>query len=229
MLQQKKIVRAKRSLPLNRYKSENKNDLTKLESLPSAEADSDVFRRQVKRVKKTHKSEFECIAAQELVIHDNSAQRSMDLDNRASKNQYDNRSNSLTVSMNSMSSKRSLLPRWSIFLLATTAMLVYFYLFDLTNIYKCPFQTNPFIYLRKYQLNFYPQRSKDLFNPMDKNVLFRLGELMQNHFFSLCNLIVTFFGEIFFCIDKYEYKSKIIYVTTSTYEYLFDYFIHFFQ
>ena len=97
---------------------------------------------------------------------------------------------------------RTLPKRWFILALLTFTMLTYFY---------------------KYHLfHFFPQQSKEPVHLINNNLISRYGQFIRNRFFSLVDLFVTFIGQIFFRIDKYEYKNNIVYVATSTYEHIYE-------
>lgn len=110
--------------------------------------------------------------------------------------------------MHDITLKKILLKRWFILLLFIIIILVY-----LSNIF-----INSFIY--------FPQQSKKTIDLHNKNVIFQYGQFVRNCFFSSTDLFITFIGQLFFRIDKYEYKNNIVYVATSTYELIYDWFIH---
>ncbi len=206
--EQKKMVRAKRSLSINRSIPINNNDLTKLEIISSAEKESNIFHHQIKRLKTAHKFEFNSIDKSELRINDSIADQSI---------KFDIQSKQLPIIMNNMSLKKILLKRWFILLLFTITMLIYFYLSNLKNLYKDIFRLNL-------------QQSKEPIHlNNNNNVISRYSQFVRNSFFSLLDLFITFLGQLFFRIDKYEYKNNIVYVATSTYEHIYDWFIHLFK
>ncbi|CAF3952991.1 unnamed protein product [Rotaria sordida] len=228
-LEQKKIVRAKRSLSLKQCMPRNKNNLPKLEIISSTEPESTIFHHQIKRIKRTHKSEFEFIAEQDHIISDSLVKQSISFDSNIKEIEYEDRSKQLPKLMNNMLLKKTLPKQWLIFLLLIITILVCLYLSNLTNVYKYVFGSNPFVYLQHYLLYFFPRQSKKQIDLIDKNVISRYGQFVRNRFFSLLDLFVTFIGEIFFRIDKYEYTNNIVYVVTSTYENIYDRFIHLFK
>ncbi|CAF2725493.1 unnamed protein product [Rotaria sp. Silwood2] len=228
-LEQKKIIRAKRSLSLKRHVPINKNDLPSLEIITSVEPESTIFHHQIKRIKKTHKSEFEFIAEHEYTISNSLAKRSINFDSSIKKIEDEDRSKQLPILMNNMTLKKTFSKRWLIFLLLIITIIIYLYLSNLTNVYKYVFQSNLFVYLQNYPLYFFPRRTKNQVDLIDKNVISRYGQFVRNRFFSLFDLLVTFIGEKFFRIDKYEYKNSIVYVVTSTYENIYDWFIYLFK
>ncbi|CAF3355487.1 unnamed protein product [Rotaria sp. Silwood1] len=226
-LERKKIVRAKRSLSLNRCMSINKNHLPKLEIITSVEPEATIFHHQIKRIKNTHKSEFESIVEQEYTVSDSLAKRSINFDSSIKKIEHEDRSKQLPILMNNMClnlSKQRL-----IFLLLTITIFVYLYLSDLLNVYKYILGSNSFVYLQNYAFYFFSRQSKKQIDLIDKNVISQYGQFVQNRFFSLPDFLVTFISKIFFHIDKYEYKNSIIYVVTSTYESTYDWFINLFK
>jgi hypothetical protein len=91
-------------------------------------------------------------------------------------------------------------------------MFIYFYV---SNIDKNPFSS---FYFR-------PQQSKASISLINNNkIIYQYGQFVRNCFFSSLDLFITFIGQIFFRIDKYEYKNNIIYVASSTYEHIYEYF-----
>lgn len=211
------MVRAKRSLSLNRYIPINNNDLPKLEIISSTEEESTIFHRQIKRIKKTHKSECNSITESEFIVNDSNTERSTNFNHSIIKTiEHKNRSKSSLIMMNNMSWKKTLSKQWLILLLLTNTVLVYFYLSNLTKSYK-----NPFVHLQNY-----PEETKEPIHLINNNPISQYGEFVRNRFFSLLDLFITFISQIFFRIDKYEYKNNITYVVTSTYERIYDWFIN---
>jgi len=198
----------------------NNNDLTKLEIISSTEKESNIFHHQIKRIKTTNKSKFDSIDEPELIINDSTAEHH-------SMRTIESKQSSIV--MNNMSLKKTLTKRWFILLLFIITMLVYFYLSNLTNIYKDVLQLNPFNYFQNHLSNFFPQQAKEPIDLINNHVIFQYGQFIRNHFFSSFDLLITSIGQLFFRIDKYEYKNNIVYVATSTYELIYDWFIHFFK
>jgi hypothetical protein len=181
-LEQKKIIRAKRSLSLNRYIP----DSPKLDIISSTEEKSITFHHQIKRIKKTHKSQFD--------------------------SEFIENNNTKTNEDKHRSSKK--------LLLIMTMIFVYFFL---TNIYKNLFRLNQ-------QLDVFPQQSEPPISLIsNNNLISQYGQFIRNRFFSSLDLLVTFIGQIFFRIEKYEYKNNISYVATSTYEHIYEWFLHSFK
>jgi hypothetical protein len=215
MSEQKKIVRAKRSLVLNRHMSLNNNDLPKLEIISSTEKESIIFHHPIKRIKTTHQFQFDSMNEPERIVNDSITQRSITFNNRMKTSE--------SKLMTDTSLKKTTSKRWFIYLLLIVTML---YLSNLTNINKNVFQLNPFAYLQNSPSNLLPQQSKEPISLITENVISRYGQFVRNHFFSSLDLLLTFIGQMFFRIEKYEYKNDIIYVVTSTYEHMYDWVIH---
>jgi hypothetical protein len=210
------MVRAKRSLSLNRYIPIHNNDLTKLEMISSTEEESTILHRQIKRIKKTHKSEF--------IVSDSIAERSTNFNHSIETIEHKNRSKQSSIMINNISLKRTLSKRCFILLIFINTVFGYFYLSNLINSYR-----NPFVHLQNYPSYFFPQQSKEPIHLINTNPISQYATFIRNRFFSLLDLFVTFIGQIFFRIDKYEYKHNIVYVATSTYEHIYDWFIHLFK
>jgi hypothetical protein len=122
--------------------------------------------------------------------------------------------------------KKPLPKRWFILVLLIIPILVYFYL---TNICKNIFRLNPFVYLQNDSSYLLSQQTKEPIHLINNYFISQYGQFIRNRFFSSLDLIITFIGQLFFHIDKYEYKNNIVYVVTSTYEHLYDWFIHLFK
>jgi hypothetical protein len=166
----------------------NNNDFKKLEIISSTTENE---YHQIKRIKTTHKSQFDSMIKSEFVINNSSVESSIQFDQT--------------------STKKTLLKQWFIPLLFIITILVYF---GSMKIYKD-------------SIRVFSQQSKksiDLTN--NNNLISRYGQFVRNRFVSALDLLLTYLSQLFFRIDKYEYKNNIVYIVTSTYEQLYDWFIH---
>jgi hypothetical protein len=220
------MVRAKRSLSLNRYIPEKNHDLSQLEIISSTEEESTMFRHQIKRLKK---SEFSQISEPEFMIKESITERTIKFDINAGANEHEVRSESLPIIMNNKPLKKSLSKRWFIILILATSVLVYFYLSNVIYTYHDFLRSTWIDRLQNYAAYFFPRRNKEPVRSMNNNIIFRYGQFVRNRFFALLDLILISIGQILFRIDRYEYKNNITYVATSTYEHVYDWFMHLFK
>ena len=109
--------------------------------------------------------------------------------------------------MNDNSEKKIFSKRWFIFLFLVVIASIYIYSSYLTKISKNLVQ--------------HTQKPIDL---TDTNLISRYIQLLRNYFFSSLDFLIRYLGQLIFHIDKYQYKDNIIYVVTSTYEHLYNYF-----
>ena len=199
--ERKKIIRAKRSLPLNRYIPVNNNDLPQLEITWSNEEKSNIIHHQIKRIKKVHKSECDHDVPLECVNNDSIAKPSIKPNIRVG---------------------IVLFKPWITFLMFLIVVFLYSVLSNETDIDNDSSRLTSFVQHQSDPLYVVSQRFKELSQSINSNIISRYGQFVQNRFFSLLDLLVTLMGQIFFHIDKYECKNNIAYVATSTFEHVYD-------
>lgn len=107
--------------------------------------------------------------------------------------------------------------RWLIILFLSISMI-------LINYY--PLNIFQWIYIRNNSIDSSLPQSKESFN---NNLIIQYVQFIRNYFFSLIDVFIKFISLLFFHIDKYEYKDTIIYVVTSTFELIYNWFIHLFE
>ncbi|CAM4856547.1 unnamed protein product [Rotaria socialis] len=211
---QKKIVRAKRQLSAKSYMHTNNHNLPKIEIISLSEPESTFFRHQIKRLKKTSNCEFEPITEQQKIVKHIATRQLISFDKSIKKIEHENQAKQLPILMNNKLSMNSLINQCFFVLFLTITILLYLYFSNLTNNSKYTHVSNPIVHLQNYPFKFSPRQSQKSIESINKNVISRYGQMVRNFFFS---------------IDKYEYKNNIFYVITSTYEHIYDYFVHLFM
>lgn len=217
----KKIVRAKRSLLLKNFMPVmNNNDVSKSEIILSIENESTIFHHEIKRRKKLHAYEFEAIIKNEIFSKSRESS-TFGVDSSSDKLEYEDSIKQQRFSIANIILKKIGSQRCYTYSLFIIGIILYLYLSNLTNINKYNVESKPFVYFQNNIFIFIAQQSIKSIYIISKEIISQYGKFIRSYFFSLLDSFIKLIGEIYFLIDRYEYKDRFFCVITSGYEYIY--------